>query len=88
MSITILYDFKFRGGALTEIKFNTLDNTNKKDRFQWYVTLNNKRYELNFIEMVGNTRFLYHKDIGTIEFDPTTGQLESLSDSQTLVPYK
>ena len=85
MSITVLHDFGFDGGAIMEIKFNELDrDARKSERFQWYLTIDNRRYDLSFVEMVGDTRVLFNKDIGILRFDPTTGCMETLEGSKTL----
>jgi len=85
MSISLLHDFVFEEGAILEVKFNELDkNARKSERFQWYLTLGNRRYDLSFIEMVGSTRVLFNKDIGILRFNPATSQLETMEGSKTI----
>ena len=85
MSISLLHDFVFDEGSILEVKFNELDkNARKSERFQWYLTLDNRRYDLSFIERVGDTRVLFNRDIGILRFDPTTGYLEAMEGSKTI----
>lgn len=89
MSITVLYDFEFEGGSITEVKFENLtSNARKSERYQWYLCYNNHRYNLGYIEMIDNTRKLFHKDVGVIEFDPATGKLVFIDYVKTLQSHE
>jgi len=71
MSITTLYNFKFTSGSIFEIKFADLSDTAaKKDKFQWYLILDDHRHDLSFLKMTQTSRkFTYNNNIVDLDID-------------------
>lgn len=63
MSLKILYNIQFTGGRIFEVEFCDLSETvEKKYRYQWYLILDNKRYDLKFEDFKDNVRYFSYKD--------------------------
>lgn len=71
MSVEILHDYRFPTGTITELKFNHMFiDSSKHQRYQWVLTKDGmKRYDMDFIEMDGNVRVLFHREIGKVRLD-------------------
>ena len=56
--ITIKYKYLFERGCIFEMSFNNLtDSAEIKDKYQWILIYNNKRYELEFVKKEENQRW-------------------------------
>jgi len=62
---TILNARIFDGGRIFEISFNMQPGTEKEEKYQWVLILENKRFFLDFIsaDFSKGTRVLKYKDI-------------------------
>jgi len=87
MSVNIINSFKFSGGNLFELKFNDLSqDANKSDRFQWYLCLYDKRYDLKFVEMTATLRHFTHENkIITLDI---TNKLITIIENDIGIRYK
>lgn len=88
MSITTLHNFTFTNGNIFEIKFADLPITaSKKDRFQWYLLLENCRYDLSFVEMTPISRkFKFTYGTVDLDFDNKTLKIQ-YTDNNEIICY-
>lgn len=83
MSIEIIYNFEFKDGNIFEVKFKNLsDKAEKKHRFQWYLMLNNRRYDLQLIGISEKNRLFRCNEYDLIFLDWNSNQLIIQTDNK------
>ena len=56
MAVVLINDFVFDGGSVFELKFVDIKSDNKIEKYQWYLVLQDKRFELKYKYGYGNYR--------------------------------
>lgn len=77
MAVRTIIHRTFNKGSIFEVKFTELSQTaDKKDRFQWFLLFNDKRYTLNFERFIRKSRIFSCK-LGTVVLHDDSLQIES-----------